>query len=509
VSEDHPDAAGDDRQWVGGFGNGTAYVTWRNLEADSFWIFRTRDGGRTWDKGTLLGTVDQSGPFQVDKTKRQVLVNGAQKSAILSYQIFYRGTDLRLFRITDLDDGSPIKIEDLRIKNPGVSIANVFPILTIDNAGNLYAVWSQTATEIYMAASSNRGQTWSAPVKVSNISGTNIMPWAAAGDPGRIDIVWYRSPLKGNPDLDSSTWELFMAQSLNALSSKPTFQQAKVSQNIIHRGEICLQGLNCDIAVPMRDRSFLEFPSISIDSKGSAVITFNDNTNQVEAPYIMVAKQISGPSLFKAVDKVRYDSAKFAPKTLDQDETGDARFPDHGALTGANLPALDIRSVSFQDTASTLTVTMDLADLTPITLNSATGASGGDGLLYLVQWDYNEDIYWVAAELRGGTPVFYTGTIGLIRSGTSKKFITYNPDLTQSVQIQGQITNTSPGKITFRIPRALVGNPPRGATFWSATGYAMSERGPLLPVGSTTVPNPSSLPLKVDASAAITYVVGN
>src|SRR4029450_9871262 len=97
VSEDHTDAAGDDRQWVGGFGNGTAYVTWRNLEADSFWIFRTRDGGRTWDKGTLLGTVDQSGPFQVDKTKRQVVVNGTQKNAILSYQIFYRGTARALF----------------------------------------------------------------------------------------------------------------------------------------------------------------------------------------------------------------------------------------------------------------------------------------------------------------------------------------------------------------------------------------------------------------------------
>lgn len=509
VSEENPDAIGDDRQWVGAFGSEIGYVTWRNLAAGSFWIFKTTDGGRSWDNGTLMGEVDQSGPYQVDKTKRMVTVDGATKEAILSYQIYYSGTELRVFRVSDFNDGSPLKIDDLSIVDPGASVSSVFPILTVDTAGNLYAVWSQSATEIYMATSVNRGNTWSKPVRVSNVSGTNIMPWAVAGDPGRINVVWYRSPVKGNPNTDVSAWEIYMAQSLDALKAKPRFQQVQVSQNVIHRGEICLQGLNCDIAVPMRDRSFLEFPSVALDSKGAAIITFNDNTNQVEAPYVMVSKQITGPSLYKSTGSIKYDAARFAPETTDIDETGDARFPDHGLLTGANIPALDIRSVSFKDSASTLTVTMEVVDLSLIALNSATGQSGGDGLLYLVQWDFDEDIYWVAAEIRAGQPVFYTGTLGLIRSGTSKKFITYNPDLTKSIQIQGQVSNTIRGKITFNIPRALAGNPPKGARFWSATGYAMSERGPLLPVGVEQIPNPSSLPVKVDASAAINYTVVN
>jgi len=55
----------------------------------------------------------------------------------------------------------------------------------------------------------------------------------------------------------------------------------------------------------------------------------------------------------------------------------------------------------------------------------------------------------------------------------------------------------------------VIGNPPKGAIFWSATGYAMSERGPLIPVGNEDIPNPSSLPVKVDASGAITYTVVN
>jgi hypothetical protein len=360
-----------------------------------------------------------------------------------------------------------------------------------------------------MATSVDRGNSWSKPVRVSNVSGTNIMPWAVAGDPGRINVVWYRSPVKGNPDTDISEWDVFMAQSINALKNKPTFQQTRVNQNVIHRGEICLQGLNCDIAVPMRDRSFLEFPSVAIDSKGAAVVTFNDNTNQVEAPYVMVSKQISGASLYQSVGKIKYDVGRFAPNTKDVDELGDARFPDHGQFTGTNIPALDIRSVSFQDSPTTLTVTMEVADLNLLALASATGLSGGDGLLYLVQWDYDDDIYWVAAEVRAGQPIFYTGTVGLIRSGTSKKFITYNPDLTKAVQIQGQLSKTTPGRITFQIPRTLIGNPPKGARFWSATGYTMSERGPLIPIGVSELPNPTSLPLKVDASAAISYTVVN
>ena len=50
-----------------------------------------------------------------------------------------------------------------------------------------------------------------------------------------------------------------------------------------------------------RDRSFLEYPSIDMDSKGAAVVVYNDNTNQSEGPYVMTAKQATGPSLLASV----------------------------------------------------------------------------------------------------------------------------------------------------------------------------------------------------------------
>src|SRR6185503_6903404 len=98
--------------WVAGFGNGIAYVTWRNLTGSNFWLFKTTDGGLTWDKGTLLGTVSAGGPLRADKQKRKVVVNGVERDAVILYQLFYRGNNLRVFRVTDLLDGSPLKIDD-------------------------------------------------------------------------------------------------------------------------------------------------------------------------------------------------------------------------------------------------------------------------------------------------------------------------------------------------------------------------------------------------------------
>ena len=534
VSDTNPGAAADDRQWVAGFGNGIAYVTWRNLTGSNFWLFKTTDGGLTWDKGTLLGTVSAGGPLRADKQKRKVIVNGVERDAVILYQLFYRGNNLRVFRVTDLLDGSPLKIDDLSIIDPGQSIANVIPTMALDTAGNVYASWSQSANSIWMASSTDRGQTWSPARQVSpaTMTGTNIMSWIVAGDPGRVDVVWYRSALPGNPVNTNSMWNIYMAQSINANDASPTFNTVKVSQDIIHRGQICLEGLDCDTAVPMQDRSFLEYPSVWLDSKGAAIVTYNDNANQVQGPYVMVAKQASGPSLYNSVGYITGDPGavtiaqpaagetitatsytltgthSIPPKNFDKDESNDARFPDHGAVIGSNIPALDIKSVSLSDDADSITVTMQVGDLTTAALAAAPAQSGGDGVLYLTQMHYNENIYWVGAEFRAGQPRFLTGSLGIIKSATSKKFITYNPDIASSIAVQGQITNTSPGTITMRVPRGLLGNPANGARLLSVTGYAFSERGLLAPFIAGQ-PNPTSLPIQVDASGASTYVVGD
>jgi hypothetical protein len=46
-------------------------------------------------------------------------------------------------------------------------------------------------------------------------------------------------------------------------------------------------------------------------------------------------------------------------------------------------------------------------------------------------------VYWVAAEVRGGQTRYLTGGLGTINSATSKKYITYDPDLVNSLSVQG------------------------------------------------------------------------
>lgn len=569
VTPSDPGGAQDDRQWSGAFGGSSladvadaasrGYMTVRNLAVGvggNFHLNRTRDAGLTWPSGQAIGTVTQSGPLVVDKTKR----NFSGTNYIVVYQLYYSGSTLNLFRIRDPDTGANPTVDNLTIGTPGGAVANVFPVMAVGRTGELYVTWSDT-TAIFMMTSTDRGDTWSAVKRVSPTTGdpgtgTIIMPWVIAGDPGRVDVVWYRGSLPGNSTNQLNRWDIYMGQTLNALDATPTWTYDKVNEHTIHFGQICLAGLNCDLAVPpgSQDRSFLEFPSITLDHRGAAMITWNDNTNQsavtaaapqvTGAPYVMFSKQICGPSLYASVGNVGQAGTvaitapvnnaivsppvtvqgthTLPPATFDKDEAGDGRFPDHGPTIGSNVPALDIRQVDMTETATNLIVHMQVADSTTAALAAATGTGGGDGLLYLVQWDYDESVndpldkvFWVAAEVRAGQALGRTGTLGVIRSSTSKKYITYNPNVVNSMSVMVSITNTAPGTITLTIPKSLVGNPPNGALLKSVTGYAMSERGPLAatpcpepPASCENIFNPTSLPIQVDAAGAFTYIVG-
>jgi hypothetical protein len=561
IGTSDPTGPVDDRQWIGAFGDGRGYTTVRNNGLTSFHFNRTRDAGANWEGSQLIGTVSQSAPMIVDKVKR----NFGGTDYIVVYQPYYTGnpgTTLHMFRIRDPDTGAPVIVDDIIIGTPGGAVSTVFPVMAIDVGGNLYMTWS-SGSAIFMMTSTDHGDTWSAVKRVSPTTGpegtgTIQMPWVIAGDPGRVDIVWYRGSLPGNSTSNSNYWDIYMAQTLNAFAAAPTFTYTKVNETNIHFGIICTGGTFCDVPGGVvgqsGDRSFLEFPSITIDDRGAAMITWNDNTNQSAVTaatptvpggaYVMFSKQLCGPSLFSSVGFVGQPGTvaitspvnnavvtppvtvqgthTIPPGTFDRDEAADAKFPDHGATIGANIPAFDIQQVDMTENATNLIVHMRVADATTAALSSAPMAANGDGLLYLVQWDYDESVadpidkvFWVAAEIRAGQTLGRTGTLGVIRSALSKKYITYNPDVQNSLQVTATITNTAPGTITLTIPKSLIGNPPNGARLNSVTGYAMSERGPLAatpcppaPASCENIFDPSSLPIQVDAAGAFTYVVG-
>lgn len=181
----------------------------------------------------------------------------------------------------------------------------------VDADGNLYAVWADSSygPHIKMSVSRDRGASWSSPTQVSTTYGTHIMPWIVAGDAGKVVVAWYETSVQGDPNSPSSMqvganqnwahWHVKLAQSLNALSSSPTWEEAQVSPLPIHRGVLCTGGLWCN--TNGLNRRLLDFFEVAIDPEGRANLVYAQDLNwpgtQVTGVVNTFVKQTSGPTL--------------------------------------------------------------------------------------------------------------------------------------------------------------------------------------------------------------------
>lgn len=181
----------------------------------------------------------------------------------------------------------------------GANNANIFPAGDIDSAGNIYVAWSVNNARtnefsIWFACSRDQGKTFYGPFPVSTgpltADETSVFPWVAAGDNGRVDIVWYQSNSVGDPNTmpAGAEWNVMFAQSLNANSREPVFTVSKASDHVMHKGSISTGGL-----IGSSDRSLLDFFEVAIGPDGLANIIYADNGNApTHAEY---ARQNSGP----------------------------------------------------------------------------------------------------------------------------------------------------------------------------------------------------------------------
>jgi len=420
---------------------------------------------------------------------------------------------------TQFDPTDPARVSQLWHdsfpRQPGGYLTgNLFAASALDRAGNVYAVWSEIPSDaddnptgpgaIKLAVSIDGAQTWSKPVTVSpSTLGNNVMPWIAAGDAGRIDIAWYGAAQATNangaygPDtLDNGTWNVYLAQSLNALSATPSFTLAQVSDHQVKFGNISTQGLGGS-----PDRSLGDFMQVTIGPKGQAVVSFVDDTSADRNPDfclgcgetpaeaagpVMIATQSGGPSLFASVGSVPALTRAVGSAL---DPSGDAFFNSAGSATAAPQ-ALDVTGATIKQADAThLTVTLSTADnnlANDLAVDPSIGGPVGD---WIVRWaapTYQNgpgdgNIFYVGMESEnGGAPEFYTGTTGAIQT-THAKYFTYPKTTT----IPGQITGN---KITWTVPLSAIGNPAVGQGLFSATGFTATQLTESFPTAST-LPN--------------------
>jgi hypothetical protein len=386
--------------------------------------------------------------------------------------------------------------------NSTINAGQDFAPIAIDRSGNLYVTWAQSPidssgnvdgpTTIYMATSTNGGATWTKPINVSShVSGlkTNVFPWLAAGNAGRVDLVWYGTPTLGSCPNEpcgagfiTGTWNVYMAQTLNAVKSdgtanaSPSFTTATVSEYPIHTGEICEFGIACTTG---GDRGLVDFLQVQADPSGAADIVYtdgaNDDFNGGETSGIVdYVQQIGGPGLYGTTITGTARSGS-APGSAA------AYFAGNGSETPA-APGSNMRIVNSSVTRSgkNLIVTMKVGSLASLLPDPSLG---GTDAIWLTRWELPNPhpttasqghIFYAAMESdAGGAPTFYDGdsVCGIPPNNPAEhcKGITYPP----GHAIKGSYTPA--GTITLTVPMADVGG---SGSLYSVTGLTATQNEP-------------------------------
>jgi hypothetical protein len=170
-----------------------------------------------------------------------------------------------------------------------------WPALAIDKNNNIYMVWdtddrtpntaggcngAQTPApnSIKMAYSSDFGRTWSKPVTVAAPSSSRVYwPWIAAGDPGKISVVWYQTGPNQLADLDCQPADTYVYEASFTNASTPKPQEigpVNAGGRVVHYGQVCQGGTTC--VATGQDRRLGDYFTNALDARGCVLIASGD-----------------------------------------------------------------------------------------------------------------------------------------------------------------------------------------------------------------------------------------
>ena len=385
--------------------------------------------------------------------------------------------------------------------SPGGSVGAIFPNLSIDSAGNIYAVWIDPGNhKVYFSASTNQGATWGPVTQINSApANNNVFVWANAGISGRVAVAWIGTdsatasdsmPSWFNNRLTATAfkWYGYAALITNATSATPTVTQARFTEKPMYYGQICSGGLGCTVS--MGDRTMADFMSIRIDpSDGAIRIVYNDVTSQHHGAHLFEERQLTGPTVLG--NTLNYP----LPSNPMNDSTGDAQVPHYFPVTGPgpNQPQLDFTQVRVsQPTASTLRFEMTLNSL-----SSLLPPAGKANAFWMTRFqaqsvgDSNGTpgteeayrIFYVGAESAAGQPpTFFAGSGNAADATTHAPgngcLPTSAPGACKIVFYPAEVTATgcvSGNTITIDVPLTNgfgAGRPINGTTLYNVTAFS-------------------------------------
>ena len=173
------------------------------------------------------------------------------------------------------------------------SVQGHFPSIALDANDTVYLTWdtdtrdpkgtggcnggpTPLANQIQMVVSKDWGSTWSKPITIAAPASARVLwPWAVAGDPGKVSLVWYQSDRVEDPDCGTSAnWSIWEAQLNHADDPSALEGTAVQASPAIHTGGICQGGTTC--VATGQDRRLGDFFTNAIDARGCVVIASGD-----------------------------------------------------------------------------------------------------------------------------------------------------------------------------------------------------------------------------------------
>jgi hypothetical protein len=253
---------GDDREWIAADGASKVCLSYHDIATVNVDVNCSFDAGATFTQlgeaidgshsyainaneiGNLAIDTSAASPYAhtVYQTFSAVDSTGEQATCISTGPCNYRD----VFMGVSTDGGKTFTDHLVHQGAPGASYGHQFVNVSVDQAGNVYSVYSDDHNT-YLSYSKDQGKTWSAAQKV-NSSATAIEPWSVALAPGKVDIVYYASPYYSSdttPDSypSSASWTVGFAQNAKVLSGG-SFKEIAATP-IVHYGGVCESGIGC------------------------------------------------------------------------------------------------------------------------------------------------------------------------------------------------------------------------------------------------------------------------
>lgn len=403
----------------------------------------------------------------------------------------------------------------------GTDAGNLFPVVAIDDARNVYLIWATTgedgtpvaenpaAWQIYYsyATAKTDWTKWSTPVKLSKPpSNQAVMPWAVAGAEGRLAVVWYAtSDATHDPEFEDvhQEWDVFLSMVSGANTSKPSVQQVKVTRHPMHYGTICFQGTGC--IAQQGNRNLADFFAVTMDPRdGAVVIVYDDTSNELAqvipgtdtqiptpidgvvdhrgAPVVTLVRQNGGVGLLgKVIGAPAARGASIAGKA--KDATFD---PIYG---GAAVPEMDLREALVSRDGQDLLFRINVSSLDEPA--NALSLTGSRAVNYVARWvgapidsptGKRDPIYYAAVEVGDGDPLFFAGAARSVElcsvSGCFPHIIEYPAPPNGGTEVTGRLVQGIAGAPDYweiRVPRDVVGAPSDTSVLESFSVFSLAR----------------------------------